>query len=125
MAERLLGSWNYEDDSPLMPIEVIGKTSSYATKAYIDTGATTVVVPEYLYDEIGLMPLGTTTVLTVGGIIAEKIYLGKVRVLEKEFEAAIICRDLPGPIKSLVGREILDNYKVCLDGLRKIVSLHE
>lgn len=125
MAERLLGSWEYEDDSPLIPIEVIGKTSSYATKAYIDTGATTVVVPEDVSERVGLSLLGTTSVLTVGGIIAEKVYLGKVSVLEREFDAAIICRDLPGPIKSLVGREILDNYKVCLDGLKRTVSLHE
>lgn len=125
MAERLLGSWEYEDDSPLIPIEVIGKTSSYATKAYIDTGATTVVVPEDVSERVGLSLLGTTSVLTVGGIIAEKVYFGKVSVLEREFDAAIICRDLPRPIKSLVGREILDNYKVCLDGLKRTVSLHE
>lgn len=119
-----IGSWDYEANAPLVPIEVVGKKDSFKTKAYVDSGATSLVIPKGVEKKISMTLLGTTTVLTVGGIIEEEVFLGKVNFLGREFEVSIICRDVLG-MESLIGREVLDNFKVCLDGKRKVISVLE
>jgi hypothetical protein len=52
------------------------------------------------------------------------LYKAKVIILDKEFELSILCSDLPkeSPVNSILGRDVLDIFKVCLDGKKEEIT---
>ncbi|MCP8322529.1 MAG: hypothetical protein H3Z52_16555 [archaeon] len=55
------------------------------------------------------------------------LHKANVKVFERVFSIHIACLDLPkeSPIQALLGRDILDNFKVCLDGKKKKVEVKD
>jgi hypothetical protein len=45
--------------------------------------------------------------------------------LNRDFSVLVIARDLPEQaiVKAIVGRDILDKYKVCFDGVKKEIDI--
>lgn len=68
---------------------------------------------------------GDTTVITGTGKDAIKLYRAQVEFLSKQFRILVFGRDLPeqAQIKAMIGRDILDKYKVCFDGISKEIEI--
>ncbi|MBI4021298.1 MAG: hypothetical protein HY369_03580 [Candidatus Aenigmarchaeota archaeon] len=117
-----MAEYRYRNGDPLVPITVIGRRQSLNLVGYVDTGASTIVVPRRVKNDADLVWLGATMILTVGGIIPEDVYLARVRFEGQEFDVSVLCRDLPGS-ECLIGRDVIDRFLVLFDGPRKVLSV--
>jgi predicted aspartyl protease len=117
----------YRDNMPLMKLKVKGPISQRDYNAYLDTGAGKTLIPEKDAISLGLPYIGDTEVITASGKDAVRVYYASIEFLGEQIMMFILGRDLPEEalIESVVGRDLLDKYKVCFDGVRKEVTVEE
>jgi len=74
---------------------------------------------------LGLTYAGDTTIITGTGKDSIKLYRATVSFLDRKFSILVFGRDLPEQalVKAMIGRDILDNYKVCFDSVRGEVEI--
>lgn len=89
--------------------------------AYLDTGATKTLVPERDAKELALPYSGDIVVITASGEAVFRLYEAEVEFFPKRFSILVLGKNLPEKtaIKSIIGRDVLDNFKVCFDGRTK------
>lgn len=94
-------------------------------KAYLDTGAGRTLIPERDAVKLGLEYVGDTEIITGSGKDHIKLYKATITFLNKDFSVLVLGRDLPEQaiVKAIVGRDILDKYKVCFNGMRKEIEI--
>ena len=111
----------YKHNMPIVKISVKGPKGEREYDAYLDTGAGRTLIPERDAIKLGLPYVGDASVITGSGKDAIKVFMATVTFLEREFYIPIFARDLPEQaiVKAIVGRDILDNCKVCFDGRNK------
>ncbi len=116
----------YKNNLPVASIKIIGKKSQ-DVEAHIDFAASKTIIPPSMAEESALKFAGFESVATGGGVILMPEYEAVVEVFEKRHEILVGCIDLPKetPIKGLLGRDILDEYKVCLNGKRKEIEISD
>ena len=117
----------YEYDMPVMEMTVIGPLGEKRFKAYVDTGAGRSLIPERDALRLGLPYVGDLLVITGAGKNAIKLYAAEVSFLGKTFNLLLLGKDLPeqSPIKAIIGRDILDTFKVCFNGPQKELKILE
>jgi len=110
---------------PKVKIRVKGPTGEMEYDAYLDTGAFKCLIPEADATKIGLIYAGDTEIITGSGKDVIKLYNATVTFLNRDFSVLVIARDLPEQaiVKAIVGRDILDKYKVCFDGVKKEIDI--
>lgn len=114
----------YKGDMPKVKIRVKGLTGEIEYDAYLDTGAFKCLIPETDATKIGLPYAGDAEIITGTGKDHIKLYKATITFLNKEFSVLVLGRDLPeqAMVKAIVGRDILDKYRVCFDGIRKQIE---
>lgn len=115
----------YKGDMPKVKIKVKGNVGEVEYDAYLDTGAFKCLIPEADAAKIGLVYAGDMEIITGSGKDIIKLYKATITFLNKDFSVLILGRDLPEQaiVNAIVGRDILDKYKVCFDGVRKEIEI--
>jgi Retroviral aspartyl protease. len=91
--------------------------------AQLDTAADRTVVPSHFVEEFGLIPLDEVPVLGFGGIITKvRTCLVRLSLRSKEPVALKVFVSGTEP-HILLGRDILNGYRVLLDGPRLILEI--
>lgn len=116
---------SYKDNMPVMTLKVKGPSGEVSYDAYLDTGAGRTLIPEKDAERIGLTYAGDTTVITGTGKDSIRLYYASVEFLGKEFRILIFGRNLPeqAGVRAMIGRDILDKYRLCFDGAKKEVEI--
>jgi len=117
--------FRYVDNMPLLRLRVLGPKGKKEYNAYLDIGASKTLIPETDAHEIGLHYSGEIPIITGSGEDILKLYSAEVEFLEKRHQILLLASDFPksSPIKSIIGRDLLDNYKVCFDGRKKEIEI--
>ncbi|MFQ6134226.1 MAG: hypothetical protein ACE5KU_00225 [Nitrososphaerales archaeon] len=116
----------YKNNLPVAKIRILGKTS-YEVEAHIDFAASKTIIPTSVADDLKLKFAGFESVATGAGVIFMPEYEAIVEAFNERHEILVGCLNLPKetPIKALIGRDILDGYKVCLNGKSKEVEVSD
>jgi len=115
----------YKYDVPIARIRVKGPSGEREYYGYLDTGARRTLIPEKDAIELGLPYAGDTQIITGSGKDTIRLCRATVAFLERDFSILVFGRDLPeqATVKTIVGRDILDNHKVCFDGRVKEIEV--
>jgi hypothetical protein len=133
----------YKNNLPLVSIGIMsgGKSNSVGNilsilsnrrkkivvETHLDFAASQTIVPTYVAKELNLPLIGNEEIVTGAGMISMPYYDACIEFLDTTFDNVFVgCIDFPEltPARSLLGRDILDNYKICLDGKRKTIEVH-
>lgn len=115
----------YADGMPKMKIKVRGLRGEKEYDAYLDTGAGRTLIPESDAIELGLSHVGDTTIITGTGKDTIRLYHATVIFLDREFSLLVFGRDLPKQalVNSMIGRDILDHYKIGFNGIAEEIEV--
>jgi hypothetical protein len=113
---------------PLVSIAIIdaGSNKKIIVDAHLDFASSMTIIPTYIANEMNLTYAGSDETVTGGGIIYIPYYEVSIEVFGRTYDNLHVgCLDLPDrtPCKALLGRDILDNYSICLDGRRKEIEV--
>jgi len=119
---------HYKNNLPLVSIGIIdaGSNKKIVVDAHLDFASSKTIIPTYIANEMNLTFAGSDETVTGAGIIFIPYYEVSIEVFGKLHDTIHVgCLDLPErtPAKALLGRDILDNYRVCLDGRRKEIKV--
>jgi len=116
----------YKYNNPIVTIKVKGVTE-VDLEAYVDSGAGISLIPRSVARKLGLEGVGEISVITGKGKSTLKIYRAIIGSHGEEFGVIVAGQDLPkqSPIRALLGRDIMDKFKVCFDGKRKELKFME
>jgi hypothetical protein len=118
----------YKNNLPLVSMAIIdaGSNKKIVVDAHLDFASSKTIIPTYIANEMNLSFAGNDETVTGAGIIQIPYYEVSIEVFGKLYDNMHIgCLDLPErtPATALLGRDILDDYKICLDGRRKEIKV--
>jgi hypothetical protein len=118
----------YKENMPLVCVGIIdaGSNKKIIVDAHLDFASSKTIIPTYVANEMNLSFAGSDETVTGAGIIYIPYYEVSIEVFGTIYDNIHIgCLDLPErtPAKALLGRDILDNYRICLDGIRKEIRV--
>jgi hypothetical protein len=128
MASAEVLTVHYKNNLPLVSIGIIdaGSNKKIVVDAHLDFASSKTIIPTYIANEMNLTFAGSDETVTGAGIIFIPYYEVSIEVFGKLHDSVHVgCLDLPErtPAKALLGRDILDNYRVCLDGRKKEIKV--
>ena len=118
----------YKNNLPLVSMAVIdaGSNKRIVIDAHLDFASSKTIIPTFIANEMNLSFAGSDETVTGAGIIHIPYYEVSIEIFGKLYDNMHIgCLDLPErtPATALLGRDILDNYRICLDGRRKEIKV--
>ena len=118
----------YKNDLPLVCLGLIdaGSNKKIILDAHLDFASSKTIIPTYVANEMNLSFAGSDETVTGAGIIYIPYYEVSIEVFGRTYDNIPVgCLDLPErtPAKALLGRDILDNYRICLDGIKKEIRV--
>ena len=118
----------YKNNLPLVCVGLIdaGSNKKIVVDAHLDFASSKTIIPTYIANEMNLSFAGSDETVTGAGIIYIPYYEVSIEVFGRTYDNVHVgCLDLPErtPAKALLGRDILDNYRICLDGMRKEIRV--
>jgi hypothetical protein len=118
----------YKDDLPLVCVGLIdaGSNKKIVVDAHLDFASSKTIIPTYIANEMNLSFAGSDETVTGAGIIYIPYYEVSIEVFGRTYDNIHVgCLDLPErtPAKALLGRDILDDYRICLDGMKKEIRV--
>ena len=118
----------YKNNLPLVNMAIIdaGSNKKIVVDAHLDFASSKTIIPTYIANEMNLSFAGSDETVTGAGIIQIPYYEVSIEVFGKLYDNMHVgCLDLPErtPATALLGRDILDDYKICLDGRRKEIKV--
>ena len=118
----------YKNNLPLVSVGIIdaGSNKKIVVDAHLDFASSKTIIPTYIANEMNLSFAGSDETATGAGIIHIPYYEVSIEIFHEIYDNVHVgCLDLPErtPAKALVGRDILDNYRICLDGIRKEIRV--
>ena len=125
----LMKSWNYLDDIPFIPVKLHGKKLSISNLALVDTGAKYCVIHDKLakvlglekVDEDRLSGFGSNQKFTVALCMVDIEING---IKENVLSACVQEENYPSIApKVILGRNLLNKFKITLDGKNKKIYL--
>jgi hypothetical protein len=119
---------SYKNNMPLVSMGIIdaGSNKKIVVDAHLDFASSKTIMPTYIANEMNLKFAGSDETVTGAGIIHIPYYEVTIEVFGRLHESVHVgCLDLPErtPARALLGRDILDNYRICLDGRRKEIRV--
>ena len=119
----------YKNNLPLVCVGIIdaGSNKKIVVDAHLDFASSKTIIPTYIANEMNLSFAGSDETATGAGIIYIPYYEVSIEIFGKIYDNIHVgCLDLPEqtPAKALVGRDILDNYRICLDGIKKEIRVY-
>jgi hypothetical protein len=103
-----------------------GSNKKIVVDAHLDFASSKTIIPTFIANEMNLSFAGSDETATGAGIIHIPYYEVSIEIFNDTYEYIHVgCLDLPErtPAKALVGRDILDNYSICLDGIRREIRV--
>ena len=118
----------YKNNLPLVSMAIIdaGSNKKVVVDAHLDFASSKTIIPTYIANEMNLSFAGSDETVTGAGIIYIPYYEVSIEVFGRTYDNVHVgCLDLPErtPAKALLGRDILDNYRICLDGIKKEIRV--
>lgn len=118
----------YKNNLPLVSMGIIdaGSNKKIVVDAHLDFASSKTIIPTYIANEMNLSFAGSDETVTGAGIIQIPYYEVSIELFGKLYESVHVgCLDLPErtPATALIGRDLLDNYRICLDGRRKEITV--
>lgn len=118
----------YKNNLPLVRMAVIdaGSNKRIDIDAHLDFASSKTIIPTFIANEMNLSYAGSDETVTGAGIIHIPYYEVSIEIFGKLHENIHIgCLDLPErtPATALLGRDVLDNYRICLDGIKKEIKV--
>jgi hypothetical protein len=118
----------YKNNLPLVSMGIVdaGSNKRIVVDAHLDFASSKTIMPTYIANEMNLSFAGSDETVTGAGIIAIPYYEVTIEVFGRVHDNVHVgCLDLPErtPARALLGRDILDNYRICLDGKRKEIKV--
>ena len=118
----------YKNNLPLVSIAIIdaGSNKKVEVDAHLDFASSKTIIPTYIANEMNLSFAGSDETVTGAGIIHIPYYEVSIELFGNLYDNVQVgCLDLPErtPATALVGRDLLDNYRICLDGIRKEIRV--
>ena len=118
----------YKNNLPLVCVGLIdaGSNKKIIVDAHLDFASSKTIIPTYIANEMNLSFAGSDETATGAGVIHIPYYEVSIEIFNEIYDNVHVgCLDLPErtPAKALVGRDILDNYRICLDGIRKEIRV--
>ena len=118
----------YKNNLPLVCVGLIdaGSNKKIIVDAHLDFASSKTIIPTYIANEMNLSFAGSDETVTGAGIIYIPYYEVSIEVFGRTYDNVHVgCLDLPErtPAKALLGRDILDNYRICLDGIKKEIRV--
>ncbi len=122
-------AWDYKDDTPFIPIKLIGFGRESSKEALVDTGARYCVLHEAIAEDLKLDKMDTVPMIGFGS--KKKFYvdlcIGSIEIIGRieNIQFAVIKeKDYPGEApKVVIGRNLLNKFKITLDGRNKKIYL--
>jgi hypothetical protein len=119
---------HYKNNLPVVGIGIIdaGSNKKIVIDAHLDFASSKTIIPTHIANDMNLSFAGSDETVTGAGIIHIPYYEVSIEVFGELHESVHVgCLDLPEgtPAKALLGRDILDNYQICLDGRRKEIKV--
>ncbi|OLC24300.1 MAG: hypothetical protein AUH71_02995 [Thaumarchaeota archaeon 13_1_40CM_4_48_7] len=119
----------YKNNLPLVSMGIIdaGSNKKIVVDAHLDFASSKTIIPTYIANEMNLSFAGSDETVTGAGIIHIPYYEVSIELFGKLYDNMHIgCLDLPDrtPATALLGRDLLDNYRICLDGRRKEITVY-
>ncbi len=126
--ERRVVTIQYKNNMPLVCVGLIdaGSNKKIVVDAHLDFASSKTIIPTYIANEMNLSFAGSDETATGAGIIHIPYYEVSIEIFGKIYDSVHVgCLDLPErtPAKALVGRDILDDYRICLDGIKKEIRV--
>jgi len=121
--------WDYVDDVPFIPIKLIGESLEIIERGIVDTGARLLVLHEKIANRLNLEIIDSMEMIGFG---SKKKFTVDIRLLTVELEgikeiiqcAAIKEKHYPPKVPWVVlGRNLLNKFKITLDGRNKKIYL--
>ena len=118
--------FEYKDNLPVVTINVKGK-SVKSVDAHLDFAYSMTIISSRMSKELQLAFAGFERTATGGGMIVMPTYEAIIEVFGESCQIPVGCLDLPEdtPIKALLGRDILDEHRACLNGKKGIIEVTE
>src|ERR1051325_11937832 len=118
----------YTNNLPLIKMGIIdaGCNKRIDVDAHLDFASSKTIMPTYIANEMNLSFAGSDETVTGAGIIHIPYYEVTIEIFGRLYEGVHVgCLDLPErtPATALLGRDLLDNYSICLDGRRKEITV--
>lgn len=126
VAKRVL--IEYKNNLPLVSMGIIdaGSNKRIVVDAHLDFASSKTIMPTFIANEMNLSFAGSDETVTGAGIIHVPYYEVTIEVFGRIHESVHVgCIDFPErtPARALLGRDILDSYRICLDGRRKEIQV--
>ena len=118
----------YKNNLPLVSLGIIDAASNkkVVVDAHLDFASSKTIIPTYIANEMNLSFAGSDETVTGAGVIHIPYYEVSIEIFGKMYDNMHVgCLDLPErtPATALIGRDLLDNYRICLDGKRKEITV--
>lgn len=118
----------YKNNLPLVKMGIIdaGCNKKLVVDAHLDFASSKTIMPTFIANELNLSFAGSDETVTGAGIIHIPYYEVTLEVFGRLHENVHVgCLDLPDrtPARALLGRDILDHYRICLDGKKKVLEV--
>ena len=118
----------YKNNLPLVSMAIIdaGCNKKIVVDAHLDFASSKTIIPTYIANELNLSFAGSDETVTGAGIIQIPYYEVSVELFGKLYDNVHVgCLDLPErtPATTLIGRDLLDHFRICLDGRRKEITV--
>ena len=119
---------SYKNNLPLIKMGIIdaGCNKRIDVDAHLDFASSKTIMPTSIAEELNLSFAGSDETVTGAGIIHIPYYEVTIEVFGRLHENIHVgCLDFPErtPARALLGRDILDDYRICLDGKRKVIEV--
>ena len=121
--------WDYIDDIPFIPIKLIGGNLEIIERGIVDTGARFVVLHERLAKRLKLETIDFTEMLGFG---SKKKFMVDLKLISVEIDGIVdiiqcaVIKERYYPPKVpwvVIGRNLLNKFKITLDGRNKKIRL--
>ena len=118
----------YKNNLPLVSMGIIdaGSNKRIVVDAHLDFASSKTIMPTFIANEMNLSFAGSDETVTGAGIIHVPYYEVTIEVFGRMHENVHVgCIDFPErtPARALLGRDLLDSYRICLDGRRKEIEV--
>jgi hypothetical protein len=118
----------YKNNLPLVSMGIVdaGSNKRIIVDAHLDFASSKTIMPTYIANEMNLSFAGSDETVTGAGIIHVPYYEVAIEVFGNIHENVHVgCLDFPErtPARALLGRDILDHYRICLDGKKKEIEI--
>jgi len=121
--------WDYIEDTPFIPIKIIGKDRETSKLAIVDTGAKLCVLHEAIAEDLKLEKIDIFRMIGFGSKKKFEIDLciGSVEIagMAEILQFAVVKEEnYPDEApKVVIGRNLLNKFKITLDGKNKKIYL--